>query len=77
MKIDKDIPLPPANLGNRLKHHELYEIVKQMKIGESFLAEKIHICGQVFSPKQSLERKHGIKLCQRKTPEGIRVWRIA
>ena len=78
MQIDKDIPLPPVNTGRMTrKHHDLYEIVEKMQVGDSFIAKQCLIYKGVFSTKHALERKFKIKLAQRKTPEGVRVWRTA
>ena len=77
MKIEKGIPIPQAARRSFRKHHDLYEIVEKMKVGDSFLVKESLIYKGVFSAKNALERKYGIKLAQRKTPEGVRVWRMA
>jgi hypothetical protein len=77
MKIDKDIPIPQAFRRLTRKHHDLYEIVESMQVGDSFLAKESLIYKGVFSTKHAIERKYGIKLAQRKTPEGVRIWRTA
>ena len=77
MQIEKDIPIPENTFPGVLKHHDLYEIVEKMQVGDSFIPKESLIFGGCFSSKFHLERKYKIKLVQRKTPEGIRVWRIA
>ena len=77
MQIDKDIPIPQAFRRLTRKHHDLYEIVEKMQVGDSFLAKESLIYKGVFSTKHALERRYGIKLAQRKTAEGVRIWRTA
>lgn len=82
MKIEKGIPVPePSRASGRKiepQNAELHRIVSQLKIGESFLAPDRYISDAgIFWPKQQLVRKYFINLAQRKTEEGIRIWRTA
>lgn len=77
MKIDKGIPMPEARGLKERKHHKVYELVEKMQIGDSFLADETVVFKGCFSTRCHLEKKYGIKLAQRKTAEGIRVWRTA
>ncbi len=77
MQIDKDIPLPPLSIGVRRKHHDLYALIESMQVGDSFLVPERLLYRGVFSNKHLLEKRYSIKLSQRKTSEGLRVWRTA
>lgn len=77
MKIEKGIPIPKQHYVRNRKHHHVYELVENMQVGDSFLASENLIFRGAFSSRAYLEKKYGIKLTQRKTPEGVRVWRIA
>jgi hypothetical protein len=77
MKIDKDIPIPKSKKGFILKNKELYENIGKMEIGDSFLAPENVMKNGYLGNTQYLERKFKVKLAQRKTAEGVRVWRIA
>lgn len=73
IQIDKDIPLPSSRgRGNR---HSKYPW-RELEVGDSFL----HECLEqrlVGAQAASVARRLGHKYATRKTPEGIRVWRIA
>lgn len=79
MKIDKNIPIPQKKQGRafQVKNKELYEIIQNMEIGDSFLAPESAMKKGYLTITVYLERKFNIKLTQRKTDEGVRVWRIA
>ena len=77
MKIEKGIQMPKNHSIRNRKHHDLYELVKDMQVGDSFLVDKKLIFGGTFSSKAYLEKKYGIKLAQCTTAEGMRVWRTA
>lgn len=76
MKIDKGIPITDIRRVRR-KYYDVYEIAAKMEIGDSFIAPTGAIYRGSFMIKHRLEHKHGIKLAQRKTPEGLRIWRTA
>lgn len=82
MKIEKEIPVPfpTQSRGRKIKpqNAELHRIVSQLKVGESFIAPAKYINDAgIFWPKQQLARKYFITLAQRKTEDGIRIWRTA
>lgn len=64
-KIDSDIPLPASR-----KEQGVTATLRLLKVGDSFLStasrNALYSCAHVI----------GIKLSIRKTPEGLRVWRI-
>lgn len=70
MKIEKNIPIPPAH-----KQGKFYTVGKDMEVGDSVLVED-------FSQAQALGnsvRREGGKVAHRKDKEngGYRVWRVA
>lgn len=77
MKIDKDIPIPKSKKGFQLKYEELHETIGKMEIGDSFLVPGNAMKKGYLGNPQYFKQKFNIKLTQRKTAEGVRVWRIA
>lgn len=69
MKIERDIPLPPARNQRRYPY-------PQLEVGESFFVPEVSqnaIANQAWRWSQKLGRKFET----RKRPGGVRVWRTA
>ena len=78
MKIDKDIPMPDIKVKHCPHIWELRQILCVLLIGDSFIAhEKIITRSGGIKYQKTLEAQYRIRLTHRKTPEGVRVWRIA
>lgn len=73
--IDAGIPIPPpGNGGGRLPRYPL----RAMEVGDSFLVTDPSISQrQLGSRLANFGRETGRKFSQRRTSEGIRVWRVA
>lgn len=77
-RIDKNLPIPnPTGQGR----HSIYPFAR-MEVGDSFLVPP-----SMCPPRTGLNgarrsvsmyaKRHGTKFTCRKTPDGLRVWRIA
>lgn len=80
MEIEKMIPLPSPAYGKGKKVSEenkpLYALIGKMEVGDSFLCPAQYMTEKgTFYLKTRLEKKYGIRLCQRKVEDGIRIWR--
>ena len=76
MQIDKNIPIPDPFESNR-KFSAFYRMVAKMEIGDSFIVPDQMLPNGSFSARCYIEKKYGFKFTQRKTAEGIRIWRTA
>jgi len=70
VKIDKDIPAPPAR-KNRVSKYPLLAL----EVGESFVVDPDDIHA-IRSRLSALGAKHNRKFTARKIPVGLRIWRI-
>lgn len=80
--IEKGIPVPEAKLlpnrQRREQHAEIHDTVSRLDPGDSFIVpEKYISANNSFWMRQQLEKSYGIRLVQRRMPEGIRIWRTA
>jgi hypothetical protein len=75
IEIQRDVPIPEKRSREK---RELRLAVEQMEIGDSILvpAQYLNKSG-MFTYTSQLGKAIGIKLRQRKTEEGTRIWRIA
>lgn len=78
MKIEKNIPIPSLRQFVRNpKWDELKECIQKMEIADSILVPHELTHKGSFTMSTRLGKSHGMTLTQRKTPEGVRIWRIA
>lgn len=80
--IEKGIQMPEAKLFPRKQrqeqHAEIHDTVSRLEPGDSFIVPAKYVSTQnSFWMRQQLESRYGIRLAQRRMPEGIRVWRVA
>lgn len=68
-KIDDDVPIPKR--GNATSNPEMYETAKKLKIGQSFLVDKVRA-----GVSSNLARATGYKFTQRVEGDKLRLWRI-
>ena len=60
------------------QHSEINDIVSRLSPGDSFIVPAKYISAQnSFWMRQQFETRYGIRLAQRRMPEGIRIWRVA
>jgi len=71
IKIEKGIPIPPSHAGRAAEGNSPLHALKKLEVGDSFISPKRAKCFGAYA------KTLGIKLTTRKTPDGIRVWRIA
>lgn len=70
IQIEKGIPIPECK--TRRNSGPFLDAIKQMEVGDSFLYGPKRLGNLSF-----YQKRFNIKLTQRKTPEGYRIWRFA
>lgn len=74
IKIDKDVPLLKSNqTGSATRKYPFNE----MEVGHSFLINGGLDPEKVRQAAYGFGKVHGLKFAVRKTPEGLRCWRVA
>lgn len=78
LKIEKNIPIPPARIGNGGRHKDRPNRVnwRLLEIGDSVLIPTADPT-RVACDANSGARGAGIKVITRRVEGGIRVWRTA
>lgn len=71
-KFDANIPIPERGKAGRPSDHDW----AAMKVGDSVLLEN-RTSKQATSRRGYLWRRYGYRSTQRKTAEGVRVWRVS
>lgn len=72
IKIDKNIPIPPSKLGEGGGKYPWSE----MEVGDSFLWPSEKQQKQASALAVATGRRLNKRFATRKTPEGVRVWRV-
>lgn len=71
MEIEQNIPIPPDNRLAYPKHPNYTDVMRELKVGDSFLTH---------APKRysfsTYAKRAGIKITTRRSGEEIRIWRI-
>ena len=77
MQIDKNIPIPPAGHSGKRSFYPF----RELEIGDSFLvpynSEKPYATQTRLTTRAAYHERYGFKYTTRRTPEGVRVWRVA
>lgn len=76
MKIEKNIPIPESKKKTNPAYDAIRAAVSIMEIGDSILIPYNVLSKNSFTAKKYFEKKYKVKLSQRTTPNGIRVWRV-
>lgn len=76
IKIDKNIPIPPADRRGLATSRTTKYPFRKMQIGESFLFPKGTKVSNARSAAQQTARRSNMKFSVRQIEEGIRCWRI-
>lgn len=78
MQIEKDIPVPQFGQTRRNpKWSELRECIQKMEINDSIQIPNELTHKGSFTMSTRLGKLYGMTFIQRKTHEGVRIWRIA
>lgn len=74
-KIDNNVPIPGHKAGTKEGYKYPFN---DMRVGDSFLVQPDPVSGRnkIAAACSQHSKRHGGKFITRKTPEGIRIWRV-